>query len=134
MNFWQTVTIRRFRLFHRFFFSMKSKIITIWGGEYWKINDRMNGSLLEKNSKGNEKNYCVLFIGNTRRYIINWLNVFYLIVNLIDLELPFLFTKKIITCLNILFILLSDFYGFFDWMIVYIVVYFMRRNKGNNIT
>lgn len=133
MNFWQTVTIRRFRLFHRFFFSMKSKIITMWGGEYWKINDRMNGSLLEKNSKGNEKNYCVLFIGNTRRYIINWLNIFYLIVNLIDLELPFL-TKKIITCLNILFILLSDFYGFFDWMIVYIVVYFMRRNKGNNIT
>lgn len=133
MNFWQTVTIRRFRLFHRFFFSMKSKIITMWGGEYWKINDRMNGSLLEKNSKGNEKNYCVLFIENTRRYIINWLNVFYLIVNLIDLELPFL-TKKIITCLNILFILLSDFYGFFDWMIVYIVVYFMRRNKGNNIT
>lgn len=133
MNFWQTVTIRRFRLFHRFFFSMKSKIITMWGGEYWKINDRMNGSLLEKNSKDNEKNYCVLFIGNTRRYIINWLNVFYLIVNLIDLELPFL-TKKIITCLNILFILLSDFYGFFDWMIVYIVVYFMRRNKGNNIT
>lgn len=133
MNFWQTVTIRRFRLFHRFFFSMKSKIITMWGGEYWKINDRMNGSLLEKNSKGNEKNYCVLFIGSTRRYIINWLNVFYLIVNLIDLELPF-FTKKIITCLNILFILLSDFYGFFDWMIVYIVVYFMRRNKRNNIT
>lgn len=133
MNFWQTVTIRRFRLFHRFFFSMKSKIITMWGGEYWKINDRMNGSLLEKNSKGNEKNYYVLFIGSTRRYIINWLNVFYLIVNLIDLELPF-FTKKIITCLNILFILLSDFYGFFDWMIVYIVVYFMRRNKRNNIT
>ena len=52
---------------------------------------------------------------------------FYLIVNLIDLELPFLI-KKIITCLNILLrFSSSDFYDFFDGMIVYIVIVFYDK-------
>lgn len=84
---------------------------------------------MEKNSKDNEENYIVyLYIGNTRRNIREIDRMFfYLIVNLIDLELPFLI-KKIITCLNILLrFSSSDFYDFFDRMIVYIVIVFYDK-------